>query len=155
MEKIELTLDEILKLKAEIYGTQNQQTGEQLTEGLLKQEIPHSVKYWIHKVGDVASAEETIVNKLRDELILKHGETDENGNTGISISVDAGVETAEDGTEKKLFKVNPKFIEFQQELEAILLQKKEIEYKPFTLADFDKMTTKEDYPTFNKMIVAE
>jgi hypothetical protein len=155
MEKIELTLDEILKLKTEIYGTQNQQTGEQLTEGLLKQEIPHPVKYWIHKIGDISSAEEVIVSKLRDELISKYGETDANGNIGISVSIEAGVETAEDGTEKKLFKVNPKFIEFQKEFEAILLQKKEIEYKPFKLTDFNKMTTKEDYPTFNKMIVAE
>jgi hypothetical protein len=155
MEKIELTLEEIVRLKAEIYGTQNQQTGEVLTEGLLKQEIPHSVKYWIHKTGETATTEETIVNKLRDELILKYGETDEAGNTSISVSVDAGVETAEDGTEKKLFKLNPKFIEFQKELDDILLQKKEIEYKPFKLDSFDKMTTKEDYPVFNKLIVAE
>jgi hypothetical protein len=155
MEKIELTLEEIVRLKAEIYGTQNQQTGEVLTEGLLKQEIPHSVKYWIHKTGETTTTEETIVNKLRDELILKYGETDEAGNTSISVSVDAGVETAEDGTEKKLFKLNPKFIEFQKELDDILLQKKEIEYKPFKLSSFDKMTTKEDYPVFNKLIVAE
>lgn len=155
METIKLKLSEVLSLKSEIYGVQNQSTGEFLTKGLLKQELPYSVKYWLHNLGNKVTAEETVINKLRDELILKYGDTNADGSTGVSVSVEDGVEVLEDGTERKLFKINPKFIEFQQEFEAVLNEEKEIEYKPFKLEDFEKMVTDEDYPLLQKFIVAE
>jgi len=155
METIKLKLSEVLSLKSEIYGAQNPSTGEFSTKGLLKQELPYSVKYWLHNLGNKVTAEETVINKLRDELILKYGDTNADGSTGVSVSVEDGVEVLEDSTERKLFKINPKFIEFQKEFEAVLNEEKEIEYKPFKLDDFEKMVTDEDYPMLQKFIVAE
>jgi hypothetical protein len=153
METIKLKLSEVLTLKNEIFGLQNQSTGEVLTQGLLKQALSYPVKYWLHNLGNKLTAEETLVNKLRDELILKHGETDANGGVSVPVSVEDGVEILEDGTEKKLFKINPKFIEFQQEFDAVLKEEKEIEYKPFKLEDLKTIVTDEDYAVFNKLVI--
>jgi hypothetical protein len=137
MERIKLKLSEILLLKTEIYGLQNQGTGESLTKGLLKQELPYLVKYWLYNLGDKVIMEENIINRLRDELVLKYGEIDTNGNTTIPISIES-VEVLQNGTEKKSYKVNPNFVEFQKEYNIILNEEKEIEYKPFKLDDLKK-----------------
>ena len=155
MEKIKLTLSEILDLRGEIYGLQNSRTGEQITDGLLKQEIPYADKYWIHNLGESLLEEEKLINKLRDELIEKHGEKDEQGNMGISAGIEDGTELDKDGNEVPKFKLNPKFVEFQNEIGTLLAESKEIEYKPFNLNSLKDIKTKEDYPIFRKLVIAE
>lgn len=152
MEKIKLKLSEILSLKSEIYGMQNNSTGEVLSKGLLKQELPYYVKYWLHNLGNTITEQDTLINKIREELIVKYGETDANGSTSISISIEDGFDVLEDGTQKPKYVVNPKFLEFQREFEKLLNEEKDIEYKPFKLSDLEKMTTDEFYPIFNKLI---
>jgi hypothetical protein len=113
METVKLKLSEILSLKSEIYGMQNNSTGEVLSKGLLKQELPYYVKYRLHNLGNVITEQDTLINKIREELIVKYGETDVNGSTSISISIEDGFDVAEDGTQKPKYVVNPKFLEFQ------------------------------------------
>lgn len=155
METIKLKLSEILSLKSEIYGVQNTSTGEVVTKGLLKQELPYYVKYWLHNLGNVVTEQDTLINKLREELIQKYGETDANGSISVAFSIEDGFDVAEDGTQKPKYIVNPKFIEFQSEFEKVLNEEKEIEYKPFKLSDLEKMTTDEFYPVLNKLIEKE
>lgn len=155
MEKIKLTLAEILELRGEIYGLQNLNTGEQITEGLLKQALPYVTKYWLHELGERLLEEEKLINKLRDGLIEKYGEKDEQGNMGISGGIEDGTELDKDGNEVKKYKVNPKFIEFQQEINTMLAESKEVEYKPFKLEDLKDINTKEDYPIFRKITIVE
>jgi hypothetical protein len=155
METVKLKLSEILSLKSEIYGMQNNSTGEVLSKGLLKQELPYYVKYRLHNLGNVVTEQDTLINKIREELIVKYGEIDVNGSTSISISIEDGFDVAEDGTQKPKYVVNPKFLEFQSEFDKVLNEEKDIEYKPFKLSDLEKMITDEFYPVLNKLIEKE
>jgi len=133
MNKITLKLYEILLLKDEIYGIPNKNI-----EGLLKQEIPYPVKYWIHDLGKKILGENEIITKLHNELVIKYG--DDTSTVQPTI------------TENGQITVNPKFTEFKAEYNALINEEKEIEYKPFKLEDLKDMKTKEYYSTFNKLI---
>lgn len=147
METIKLKLFEILSLKEEIQGAQDQE-GHSVTKGLLKQELPYFVKFLLHDLNGKINSEHALINKIREELIIKYGETSANGNTEILVSIEAIVE--EDGIKK--YKLNPKFIEFQEEYNIFLRGEKEIEYTPFDLEDLKSMVTSEDYPIFRKFV---
>jgi hypothetical protein len=48
--------------------------------------------------------------------------------------------------------VNPKFVEFQNEFNALLQEEKEIEYNTFKLEDFDNVESSDNYQIFFKLI---
>lgn len=147
MEIITLKLKDVLALKSEIYGISNRSLG------LLKQNLPYFVKYWLHDLGNKVLVDEAIINKMKDELILKYGVPNSEGNMEVSPSIEDGVEVDSEGNEKKKFKINPNFVEFHKEYTNILNEDKEIEYKPFKLDDLKTMVTNEDYPTFRKLVI--
>lgn len=147
METITLKLKDILSLKSEIYGVPNRSLG------LLKQNLPYSVKYWLHNLGNKVAVDEAIVIKMRDELILKYGVPNNEGKIEVAPSIEDGVEVDSEGNEKKKFKINPNYIEFYKEYNSILDEDREVEYKPFKLDDLKTMTTNEDYPVFNKLVI--
>lgn len=143
MQKISLTLDEILLLKNEIYGSKHPVSGELMQKGLLNQPIPIKLKYWLNILGEQLLAEDKIVRTLYNDLGQKYGEVDENGN----IVVYPYFKNDDD------YKVNPKFLELQEEYSNLLKETKEIEYTPFKLSDLDNITTEENYPVFLKLVI--
>lgn len=147
MEIVTLKLKDIIALKSEIYGVANRSLG------LLKQNLPYSVKYWLHDLGNRITIDESIVIKMRDELVLKYGSPNSEGNMEVSNTIEDGVEIDSEGNEKKKFKINPNYIEFYKEYNNILNEDKELEYKPFKLDDLKTMVTNEDYPIFRKLVV--
>ncbi len=77
MEKITLKLAEFYQLDAELNGVTNQQTGDKLANGLLNEKVKLTTKYWLTDLSKKVSAEKEAVEKVKNELIQKHGEADE------------------------------------------------------------------------------
>jgi hypothetical protein len=149
MEKITLKLHEFYALEAELNGVSNNQTGEVIAKGLLSEKIKLTTKYWLSDLNKKVAAEKESVEKLKEELIKKHGETDETGN--ISIPMYINVVTDEEG-EIVSREVNPKFVEFQTDFNALLGEERELEHHAFKLEEFDSVETDGVYSTFFKLI---
>ena len=86
MEKIKLSLAELLTLEAELNGYVNPQSGEQILSGFLKEKLNLATKYWLTKLSDKLTSKKKTIEVLRDELIKKFGE-EKDGNIGIEIGV--------------------------------------------------------------------
>ena len=85
MNKIKLKLHEYYTLEAELNGVVNQRTGDVVLKGLLSEKINLATKYWVNDLAKKILAEKVEIEKLKEELIKKHGEQDESG--GVSIPV--------------------------------------------------------------------
>jgi len=140
MEKIKLSLAELLTLEAELNGYVNPQSGEQILSGFLKEKLNLATKYWLTKLSDKLTAKKKTIETLRDELIKKFGE-EKDGSIGIETFLD----------EEKT-KVNPKFIEFQDEWAKLLSEEEEIEYNPLTVADLEKIDSEGNYNLVFKLV---
>jgi hypothetical protein len=149
MEKISLKLSEFYQLEAELNGAVNQQTGEKLSSGLLSEKVKLTTKYWLSDLVKKVVTEKEACETLKQELIKKHGEADEQGN--ISIPMYINIVTDEEGQTVSR-EVNPKFVEFQAEFNAVLNEDKELENKGFTLEEFENVESEGKYDTFFKLI---
>ena len=136
MEKVTLELHEFYALDAELNGVVNQQTGETVSKGLLAEKIKLTTKYWLSDLSKKVVAEKESVEKIKEELIKKHGEADDNGS--VSIPMYVNIVTNEEG-EITSRDVNPKFVEFQNDFNALLKENRELEHKAFKLEEFEKV----------------
>lgn len=149
MEKVTLKLFEFYNLEAELNGTVNQQTGQPISKGLLNEKIKLTTKYWLTDLLKKVSEEKQAVEKLKEDLIKKYGDTDESGN--ISIPIYSKIEKDSEG-KVTLAEPNPKYIDFQNEFNSLLQEEREVEYKPLTLEDFDLVESEANYPTLFKLV---
>ena len=140
MEKIKLSLAELLTLEAELNGYVNPQSGEQILLGFLKEKLNLATKYWLTKLSDKLTSKKKTIETLRDELIKKFGE-EKDGSIGIETFLD----------EEKT-KVNPKFIEFQDEWAKLLSEEEEVEYNPLTVSDLEKIDSEGNYNLVFKLV---
>jgi hypothetical protein len=162
MEKISLKLFEFYNLDAELNGLTNQQTGEKIASGLIQEKLSLVTKYWLTELGKKVAAEKAAVEELKNDLIKKYGKEDEKGGISIPMVID---ELDSDGQPvKDLDKdgnwftkkvINPEFQSFELEFNNLLQTEKDLEYKAFTLEDFEKVETSENYGTFFKLIKVE
>ena len=152
MEKISLKLFEFYNLDSELNGVVNQQTGEKVSEGLLSEKLKLTTKYWLTELSKKVLAEKTSVESLKEDLIKKHGEADENGNIGIQMYIDVVKDENGNIVEGK---PNPKFIEFQNDFNTLLQEEKELEYKPVNLSELENIESDGNYPTFFKLVVVD
>jgi hypothetical protein len=142
MAKLTLKLGQILQLESEINGYTNPQNGQEVFIGFRKHKLPLKTKYWLTELGDRLSAEKKVVETLRDEIIQKHGEDD--GKGGIQIGV--FIEQKDENDKVISRELNPQYVEFQNEFNALLSEEKEVEYTPLTMEDLDKVgETTDDY----------
>ena len=152
MEKVTLKLSEFYQLEAELNGVVNQSTGEQLAKGLLSEKIKLTTKYWLHDLNKKVAAEKESVEKLKEELIKKYGK-EENGAISIPLYIN---EVVDDETKEVVSReVNPDFIKFQNDFNALLSEERELEYKGFKLEEFENVETDGVYNTFFKLIKVE
>jgi len=140
MEKIKLSLAELLTLEAELNGYVNPQSGEQILSGFLKEKLNLATKYWLTKLSDKLTSKKKTIEVLRDELIKKFG-VEKDGSIGIETFLD----------EEKT-KVNPKFIEFQDEWAKLLSEEEEVEYNPLTVSDLEKIDSEGNYNLVFKLV---
>jgi len=152
MEKISLKLYEFYALEAELNGVVNQQTGEKTSAGLLSEKLKLTTKYWLTELGKKVTAEKTAVEALKEELIKKHGEADETGNISIPMYTNIVKDEAGNITSAEN---NPKFVEFQNEFNALLSEEKELEYKPVALAELENIESDGNYPVFFKLVTVD
>jgi hypothetical protein len=74
MEKATLKIVQFYNLEAELNGTQNPQTGEKLTKGLLSEKLQLKTKYWLSDLAKKVKEQTDACNELRNDLIKKYGE---------------------------------------------------------------------------------
>jgi len=149
MEKISLKLSEFYQLDAELNGVVNQQTGEKLSNGLLSEKVKLTTKYWLSDLAKKVAAEKEAVEKVKNELIQKHGEADASGN--ISIPFYANEQVDEEGNVISR-EVNSKFVEIQNEFNSLLNEERELEHKGFKLEELESVESADNYPVFFKLI---
>ena len=149
MNKVALKLYEFYNLDAELNGVVNQQNGEVVSKGLLAEKIKLTTKYWLNDLAKKVADEKKAVEALKEELIKKHGEADENGS--VSIPMYINITTNEEG-EIVSREVNPKYVDFQNDFNSLLQEEREVEHKPFKLEEFDNVESDGIYTTFFKLI---
>jgi hypothetical protein len=141
MEKIKLSVLEIVRLEAELNGLVNQENGEVISKGLLGEKLDLVTKYRIKKLSDSLASEKKTIDELRNELIKKFGKEDEEGR--ITIPVYSDEENKVD---------NPDFIEFKEQYDALLADEKEFEYTPLSFEDLKDIKTDERYDLVFRLI---
>ena len=152
MEKITLKLSEFYQLEAELNGVVNQSTGETLAKGLLSEKIKLTTKYWLQDLNKKVATEKESVEKLKEELIKKYGK-EENGAISIPLYIN---EVVDDETKEVTSReVNPDFIKFQNDFNALLQEERELEYRAFKLEEFEGVETEGVYNTFFKLVKVE
>jgi hypothetical protein len=141
MDKKTLKLVQFFNLEAELNGVTNPQTGEKLTKGILSEKLQLKTKYWLSDLSKRVKEQTDACQALRDELIKKYGEETDGG-----ISISQTIE--EDGKQV----VNPKFISFQNEFNALLNEEREIEYKEISIDELGEVETTEVYDTLFSLL---
>ena len=141
MEKIKLSITEIVGLEAELNGLVNQENGEVIAKGLFGEKLDLVVKYRLKKLSDALAAEKKIIDDLRQELIKKFGKEEEEGKFSIPMWVDE---------EQKV--EHPDFTEFKKQYDALLLEEKEFEYNPLSLKDIKDIKSDERYDLVFRLI---
>jgi hypothetical protein len=162
MEKITLKLFEFYNLDAELNGAINQQTGAKISSGLLQEKLPLVTKYWLSDLGKKVAAEKAAIEELKNDLIKKYGKEDDKGGFTIPMLIDELDENGkivksinEDGSEVSKKVLNPDFQAFEKDFNELLQTEKDLEYKGFKLAEFEKVETSENYETFFRMVIVE
>jgi hypothetical protein len=149
MEKTTLKLGEILKLEQEINGFTNPESGAVIYNGFLKQNLPILLKYELQELSNTLKSEKTKLDSLRDDLVLKYGESNDDG--GVMVKTFIQIQDAEGTVISE--EINPKFIEFDKEYGELLSGEKEIEYPEITKEDLKNAgDTKDDYKILFKLI---
>ena len=141
MEKIKLSVMEMVRLDAELNGLVNQENGEVISKGLLGEKLDLVTKYRLKKLSDALAAEKKIIDELRGELIKKFGEENENGAFSIPMYSDE---------ENKV--ENPNYAEFKKQYDALLADEKEFEYTPLSFEDLKDIKTDERYDLVFRLI---
>jgi len=137
MNTIELRLQEVLELQIELEGYVNPQTGETIVKGFINHPLPLKEKYWLNKLANTLNQEKQEIEKLRNQLIEKFGETDEStGSTSIPMVIK---------NKKGEEEANPQFLQFQSEYQELLNEKKNIKYKPISIETLESITTEDTY----------
>ena len=150
MAHIKLTLQEIYKLDTEINGFINPSTGETLSLGLLSEKLSLPTKYWLTDLAKKTSIEKSIIDQFKEDLVIKYGSSDENGNFSLNMWINE--EKNESGVIINPAELNPLFVQFQEEFNNLLQEVKEIEYHNFKLEEFNDVKTSDNYTIFYKLI---
>jgi hypothetical protein len=149
MNKTNLTLGEIKQLNDEINGYINNETGKVIFEGFLNQKISILLKYDLTDLSEFLIKESNKVDKFKDELVLKFGK--DNGKGGIFLSM--WEEELDDEGNVISKKLNPNYIEFDEEMSKLMLVEKEIEHPDITKDDLKNIgDTKDNYQVLFKLI---
>lgn len=149
MEKITLKLVDILQLESEINGFVNQETGDQIYKGFIKQNLSIILKYELTELSEMLTNEKKKVSGLRDELIKQFGEDD--GNGGLIVKMFDEEKDEEGNVINRKF--NENYLKFDEEYAKLLNTEKEIEYPEITKDDLKEAGKSSDnYKVLFKLI---
>lgn len=139
MSKITLKLIEFYQLDIELNGLAND--GKVLVKGLLNENLPLVAKYWLNQLANTVNSEKVNIDKIKEEMIKKLGVENPDG----SISIDREI----DGL------TNPAFEAFNLQWNQLMLQEKEIQYRPVKLEDLETVYSVNNYPMLFKFVSAD
>ena len=107
-------------------------------------------KYWLNDLLITLDKEKQILNSLRDELIKKYGDKDENG----QISITQSIKTDKvDNEGNIIFELNPKYTSFIDEYNSLLIESKEIKLPEIDLNELLHVNTSDNYQLVFKYII--
>lgn len=152
MQSTTLQLGQILQLEAEVNGIVNTQTGEVISKGLLKEVLKFKTKYWLMQLSEDLASEKKKIDAVRETLIKELGEEDETGSISLPLYISEVVDEEGKVVSREF---NPKFVEFQEKFNELLIETKELSHGKFLLEDFEAVESAEVYPVFFKLISAE
>jgi hypothetical protein len=141
MEKIKLSIAEIIGLEAELNGLVNQETKEVVAKGLFGEKLDLVVKYRLKKLSDALASEKKTIDELQSEIVKKYGKEEEEGRFVVNQWTDE-TKTVE----------HPDFTEFKNQMEALYAEQKEFEYTPLTLKDIKDIKSDERYDLVFRLI---
>lgn len=151
LNKITLSLSEILELEVELNGSRNQKTGEVLFTGLLNQKLPIKTKYWLSRLGETVQSEKKTIDSLRDELVKKYGnETEDKSGWTIPLRIEDKNAKSADGA--PVLVPNPSFVEFNKEYADLLDTTKEIEHATISFDELADIETTDNYAVLFKLL---
>ncbi len=147
MKKVKLKLYEIINLDIELNGYTSPENGEVRVEGLLNQKISYSTKFNLKHAAKAIKSEREEIDTVQNELISKYGTVDKHGNIGLNRFLD-------EVDEKGYNKINPNFIEYQQEWNKFVTEnEREIEFIELKLDDLKEVKTKDNYTIIDTYFV--
>ncbi len=153
--KTKLSLGEIYALEGELSGVRNPATGEVITVGLLGQKgLNMKIRYYLNDLAELASAEKKKIDGLKDQMIIKLGVPEEDGRVTLPTLIN---QKDEEGNEvlneagENIKILNPAFVEFNEEMNKLVAEEKELSVYPFTIDDFN-VDTDESYPVLFKLM---
>lgn len=135
MKKLNLSLFDALQLESEINGFVNPQTKETVYKGFIKHNLPVVLKYDLFELSEKLIVEKKKVDEIRNDLIKKYGEADNEGNINVKMYDEIG--------EGKV-KITENFLEFEKEYNELLSQNLELNYNEITRDDLKKVGDSED-----------
>lgn len=160
MATISLKLFEFYNLDAELNGVTNQKTNEVVNKGLLQEKLSLVTKYWLSDLGKKAAAEKLAIDELKNDLIRKYGKPDDQGGITIPLTIDEldldgqpvldDISANGERVNKKI--LNPDFQAFNEEFNTLLKTEKELTYHDFSIEDFAKVETTDNFPTFFELL---
>lgn len=126
MNKTNFKTHELLELEFELNGGVSDD-GTLEYEGFLNQMLPIALKYELQPLSEFLSNIVDNVREQKQNLILKYGEKDENGNVMITRNMES-------------------FPDFEKEYEELMLANNEISFPDILLSDLKEMgRTKDNY----------
>jgi hypothetical protein len=147
MRSITLSNAEVLQLIDELNGRKNPSTGEEISKGLLSEPLPIKVRYWLGRINSKLESRNTIIDKLRSDLIQVLGEKE-----GDSVQIKMTIEEVDKKTNEITKVINPKYKEFIEEFGKVLSEKEEIDVPEFTIEDLGELNTTIPLNVFFKLI---
>ena len=126
MNKINFKVHELLELEFELNGGISDD-GTMEYEGFLNQLLPIALKYELQPLSEFLSNLVDNVREQKQNLILKYGEKDNEGNVSIKRNMDS-------------------FSDFEKEYEELMVKDVEISFPNILLSDVKEMgRTKDNY----------
>jgi len=148
MKKTKLKLKDAFELLAELEGFSNQE--KVLIKGLLNEEIPLKRKYWIDRLTKKLQSHKKSFEGQRTKGIEKYGIKNKNGEFYIPFEVDVKGKKDKEGNPIK--KRNPKFKQFQEEVDQALEVEIEIEHAEFFYSDIAEIKSNSNYSHFYDLL---
>lgn len=149
MKTQKVKLYDFYTLDLDLNGKINQETGSKIVTGILDEKLSVIAKYWLSQLNEIVRAEVKLLDAQRDDLIKKYGKENEDGSVSLQQAI-----TEKDASGVEITKINPKFLEFNDEFTKFLNEEKEIQYTPIKLADLSGLATDRTYETLFKFVDA-
>lgn len=139
MQKLTLTLGELLSLEVELNGY-TAPSGDRIISGFLEEKMNLATKYWMTRLSDKLVSEKKLIEVLRNKLVTEYGEEKE------------GVIEVKTYLDEASTIINPKFLSFQEEFSKLMAEEQEIEYNPLSVSDLGKIDSKNNYNILFKLV---